>query len=366
MTKVKALCISEQKGTIKHPVSVIECIENWGLKNDAHAGKWHRQVSLMSLADMAYYKQNYPNLEYGAYAENILIDDTRIATLPLQTRIKINNVILEITQIGKECHEGCAIKQKTGKCIMPQIGVFTRVIQGGTLHVNDEVTFEIIEKYDRQKNLFSPTKQAKFKTQKVALVGLGALGQMVAEQLVRIGFQDFILIDEDCIDFSNFNRQIYATHNTIHEAKVSITKKKLWEIEPNCHIEIHATHLDESNFQQLIPSNCILVDCCDDIPTKFLCESIASKKNIPLVHGAIDGWFGQVATIFPHQPILNQIYKNTSNKNQDSIIVSVTLIASFQVKEIIQITLGLNPSLKNKILFIDALNNEFKQVEIQS
>jgi molybdopterin adenylyltransferase len=137
--KITAVCISEQKGTIKKNVGSCEVIST-GLKGDAHAGDWHRQVSLLAEESIAKMKNlGYP-VTNGSFAENLTTEGIELYKLPIGTRLQINDVILEITQIGKECHEGCAIKVQTGKCVMPKEGVFAKVIKEGVVHAGDTIT----------------------------------------------------------------------------------------------------------------------------------------------------------------------------------------------------------------------------------
>lgn len=140
MGKVIAVCTSEVKGTQKKSVPQIELIEDWGIKNDAHAGKWHRQVSLLSYEKIEEFRAKGAEVEDGAFGENIIVQGIDFAALPIGTRFACNDVILELTQIGKECHSGCAIYKKMGVCIMPKQGVFTRVLHGGTIRPGDELT----------------------------------------------------------------------------------------------------------------------------------------------------------------------------------------------------------------------------------
>lgn len=355
MTKVKAVCISENKGTIKHEVSFIKCIEDYGIENDAHAGKWHRQVSLMSLKDMEDYHTTYPTQTYGAYAENILVDDFPIRFLPVGSRIHIHDVVLEVTQIGKECHDGCEIKKKTGKCIMPQIGVFAKVIQGGTIFPDNEVNFEI-------KEMFSKNPKMEFH-QHCLIVGAGALGQQVASQLVRLGFAHLSIVDSDCFTWSNFNRQNYASIETIFQKKVMILEKELKKINPACSIQIHNCLLNENNGPELLKNVDCLIDCVDDIPTKCLCEKCCEQAQIPMIHGAVNGWHGQVATILPGMKILETLYRNQHNSNESTNVVSVNMIASMQVIELIRY-LKNNPITK-QVIFIDCLNQEISKIEMR-
>lgn len=143
MAKIIGICTSERKGTQKSEVSSARLIENHGIENDAHAGKWHRQVSLLSYEKIKDFRAKGADVALGAFGENIIIDEYDFRSMPIGTRFKIGDVILELSQIGKECHSHCAIFHAVGDCIMPREGVFTEVIVGGEIKVGDEV--EVIE-----------------------------------------------------------------------------------------------------------------------------------------------------------------------------------------------------------------------------
>ena len=140
MGKVIAVCTSEAKGTQKVSVPEIEIKEDWGIQGDAHAGKWHRQVSLLSFDKIEEFRARGAEVEDGAFGENLVVQGIDFATLPIGTKFVCNDVVLELTQIGKECHSGCASFKKMGECIMPKQGVFTRVLHGGTIRPGDELT----------------------------------------------------------------------------------------------------------------------------------------------------------------------------------------------------------------------------------
>lgn len=140
MAKVLAINISEEKGVPKKTIEEGNFIENHGLEGDAHAGKWHRQVSLLGQESVDKMKSiGVDGLCTGKFAENITTEGINLWKLPVGTRLKIGDTIQEVTQIGKECHHGCAIKVQVGKCIMPTEGIFTKVIEGGKIKVNDEI-----------------------------------------------------------------------------------------------------------------------------------------------------------------------------------------------------------------------------------
>lgn len=139
MGKVIAVCISEKKGTQKVNINEAKFIENYGIENDAHAGNWHRQVSLISKEKIDAFKARGAEVLDGAFGENLIVDGFDFKNLPIGTVFQCNDVILEMTQIGKECHSHCEIYKKVGDCIMPREGVFAVVKQGGTISVGDEM-----------------------------------------------------------------------------------------------------------------------------------------------------------------------------------------------------------------------------------
>ncbi len=139
MGKVIAVCISEKKGTQKHAVPSAKFLPDWGIENDAHAGKWHRQVSLLSHDKVEAFRARGAEVASGAFGENLVVEGIDFAALPIGTRFQCNDVLLELTQIGKECHSHCEIFKKMGECIMPTQGVFTRVLKGGEIAEGDEL-----------------------------------------------------------------------------------------------------------------------------------------------------------------------------------------------------------------------------------
>ena len=140
MGKVIAVCISEVRGTQKKNIHQAELIEDWGIKNDAHAGKWHRQVSLLSYDKIQAFRERGAEVEDGAFGENLVVEGIYFAGLPVGTVFRCGDVILELIQIGKKCHHGCEIFQKMGDCIMPREGVFAKVLHGGVIREGDELT----------------------------------------------------------------------------------------------------------------------------------------------------------------------------------------------------------------------------------
>jgi MOSC domain-containing protein YiiM len=142
MAQVTAVCISEKKGVQKKPVQEISVKKNLGIEGDAHAGDWHRQISLLGEESVDKVRPHFPNLKAGAFAENILTKGITLYELPIGTKLRVGGTLLEVTQIGKECHTGCAIKIVTGDCVMPREGIFAVVLEEGTIKAGDTVEIE--------------------------------------------------------------------------------------------------------------------------------------------------------------------------------------------------------------------------------
>ncbi|MEG2291460.1 MAG: MOSC domain-containing protein [Clostridium sp.] len=138
MCEVIAICISKQKGTAKYMIEEANLIEDFGMEDDAHAGKWHRQISLLALEKIENFRSKGANVDFGAFGENLVISGIELNKLPVGQRLTVGEVELEVTQIGKKCHDKCAIFYQVGECIMPTNGIFARVLNSGKVKVGDK------------------------------------------------------------------------------------------------------------------------------------------------------------------------------------------------------------------------------------
>jgi MOSC domain-containing protein YiiM len=137
--RVVAVCTSTKKGERKIPVDSVELLENYGIAGDAHAGAWHRQVSLLARESIATLQQSGLAVDAGDFAENITTAGIDLPSLPIGARLAVGPTLLEITQIGKECHTRCAIFSQAGDCVMPKEGIFARVLTGGNVSAGDPI-----------------------------------------------------------------------------------------------------------------------------------------------------------------------------------------------------------------------------------
>ncbi len=136
--RILAVCQSREKGTVKKEMGSGLLKENYGLENDAHAGKWHRQISLLGIESINKMKGNGFEIKFGDFAENLTTENIILPELPLGTKLAVGeSVLLEVTQIGKKCHHNCEIREKIGDCVMPREGIFARVLKGGRVKPGD-------------------------------------------------------------------------------------------------------------------------------------------------------------------------------------------------------------------------------------
>ena len=140
---IRGICISPRRGTAKYPVETAKIVPDWGIEEDAHGGKWHRQISLLALEKIEAFREKGADVDFGAFGENLIVEGFDLRNVPVDSEIRIGDAVrLKVTQIGKECHSHCAIYQRMGDCIMPREGIFTRVLHGGVLTEGDEIVIE--------------------------------------------------------------------------------------------------------------------------------------------------------------------------------------------------------------------------------
>ena len=218
--------------------------------------------------------------------------------------------------------------------------------------------------FEKNMDFFTLHQAAQIKRVTVAVIGAGALGQMAAHQLVRTGFEKLILIDKDVLEYSNFNRQMYAVNSTVNQSKVAVLKAQVLDIDPKIDIKIHETFLDQSTGKHLVSDADIVVDCVDDIETKIYLEKLSAELNIPLVHGAVEGWYGQVTTVLPGDSVLERLYIHRKKQEVTALMITVSAVTALQVGEVIKIVTGTGELLHQRVMFIDMMSGDFSCVPI--
>ncbi len=226
-----------------------------------------------------------------------------------------------------------------------------------------------LERYDRQIMIFGKEGQEKLKGTKVAVVGVGGLGSPVAYYLAAAGIGRILLVDEQTPELSNLNRQILHWEEDLGRIpKPESAKWKLERFNSDIKIETFVGRLTNENIDEVLKGVDIIVDCLDNFAARFLLDDYVHRKKIPLVHGAVEGTFGQVTTIVPGiTKSLREIFPKASKKEEKFPILGATagVVASIQVLEVIKLLTGLGEPLLNKLLIVDLAFNTFDVVDLR-
>ena len=222
----------------------------------------------------------------------------------------------------------------------------------------------IPERYARNMKTFSSEDQANLLKSRVSIVGLGGLGGTVSEILARTGIGTLNLIDGDRFEASNLNRQFLSSYEMMGKCKTEAAVKRIKEINASITVRRHDEYLDDRNSDALIRQSDVIVDCLDNIKTRFILENASKKTGSPLVSAAVAGLSGHITTIFPEDQGLKLIYgppNDLKSKGAETSLgclsSAVSVLAAFETAEVVKIILGKGSLLRNKLLIIDLLNN---------
>jgi molybdopterin/thiamine biosynthesis adenylyltransferase len=225
----------------------------------------------------------------------------------------------------------------------------------------------IPERYARNLKTYTPKEQLKLLQSTVAVIGLGGLGGIVVEILARAGIGCLYLTDGDHFEDHNLNRQLNSTSDSIGTSKSLAAKNRLLKINPSLSIKAHSEFLNDKNAALLIESSDIVVDCLDNIKTRFILAKAAKKKNIPMVSAAVGGLYGQVTTIFPGDTTLSMIYGSldaSSSKGAEASLGClpqiVLMIAALEASEVLKFLLERGQLLRNRLFVADLEDNTFE------
>lgn len=224
-------------------------------------------------------------------------------------------------------------------------------------------------RFSRNKTTINEEEQITLQKSHVAIIGCGGLGGYIAEFLCRIGIGTLTIIDFDTIDESNLNRQIISHSQNIGQYKVDELKNRCELINPDVQINARKQIFDQQNASSLLNDCSIAVDALDSIKSRKILQEACKLINIPLVHGAIAGFYGQVCSIFPNDQTLDMIYPNEDinalEKELGNPSFTPACIASIQCAEVIKILLNRGDILRNKMLFINMLNHEYEIIDLK-
>lgn len=222
-----------------------------------------------------------------------------------------------------------------------------------------------MERYSRNVKTLSKEENDRLKDFKVCVVGCGGIGGYVIEMLGRIGIGSITAIDGDVFEESNLNRQILSSSESLGISKAIEAKCRMEIVNPLIKVDAVQIMLSEENALEILSNHDVVVDALDNIKSRFLLQDSCKRLNIPMIHGAIAGWYGQVTTILPGDDTLNKIYNKEKNdskgieKEMGNPAFTPALVASFQVSEVIKLLIGRGELLNKQMLFIDLLSNEY-------
>lgn len=222
-------------------------------------------------------------------------------------------------------------------------------------------------RYSRNKNLMSDDEIILLSQKKVCVLGLGGLGGYIVEMLSRIGVGSLTLVDGDVFDETNLNRQLFSSMNNLGNSKALEAEKRVKGINPLTKVIPVYEFVDSSNAMKIIANHDVIVDALDSIDLRKYIAKTCTELNLPLVHGAIAGWYGQVATIYPNDTTLDILYpkdiKRGIEKELGNPSFTPALVASIQVSEVIKLLLNRGDLLRNSFMMIDLYTNDIEVIK---
>ena len=223
-------------------------------------------------------------------------------------------------------------------------------------------------RYNRNMNMLSLEENERLRTYKVCVVGCGGLGGYVIELLGRLGIGTITAVDGDVFDETNLNRQLLSSEEVLGKSKALTAEARMSKVNSDIKVYPIQAFATEENCDGIIRGHDLVVDALDNMNSRRLLESHCEKQNIPLIHGAIAGWYGQVSTIMPGDRTLQKIYPPNENKGAETELgnpsFSPALVASIQVAEALKVLLHRGEILQNKLLTIDLLSQEYETFQL--
>ena len=220
------------------------------------------------------------------------------------------------------------------------------------------------KRYQRNMNTISREENERLRGFKVFVAGCGGLGGYIIEELGRLGIGQITAIDGDVFEETNLNRQLFSHMENLGKSKALEAKERMAKINPEVVVIPIQGRLEGYNCCELIQGHDLVLDALDNIPSRKVLEACCEELCIPLVHGAIAGWFGQVATIFPGDRVIDRLYPAEAEKGAEVELgnpsFTPALIASIEVAEAVKVLLGKEGTLRNRLLSIDLLNQEYE------
>lgn len=222
------------------------------------------------------------------------------------------------------------------------------------------------ERYIRNENMLSREENLRLRKFKVAVVGCGGLGGHIIEMLARLGIGNITAIDGDVFEPSNLNRQLLSLPSKIGHSKAQAARDRILEVNPGIEVIPVQQFLTPENARQLLEGHHLIIDALDNISSRRIVEKTAEELNLPMVFGAIAGWYAQVCTIFPGDRMMDQLFPEDLKKGEETLLgnpsFTPALAASMQVAEAVKVLLGKGKLLRKKLLVINLLDHEYEVI----
>ena len=224
-----------------------------------------------------------------------------------------------------------------------------------------------MDRYSKNEKMLSPEENLSLRTKKVAVVGCGGLGGHIIEQLARLGIGNITAIDGDVFDVSNLNRQLLSHVNNIGMPKAMAAEERVRQVNPDINIIAVKEFITNENADEILSEHDVICDALDSIGARKIVRNAADRLGIPMVFGAIAGWYGQVSTLFPGDKLFDMIYDTDENKGIEQELgnpsFTPALTASFEVAEVVKILTNKGELLRNKMLSINTLENVYDVID---
>jgi molybdopterin-synthase adenylyltransferase len=224
------------------------------------------------------------------------------------------------------------------------------------------------KRYERNRSTISEEDNRQLAGVKVLVAGCGGLGGFVIEELGRLGVGIITAVDGDVFEESNLNRQLLSTMQTLGRSKALAAKERMAEVNPEITVLPVQSMITEENARELLGGHDLVIDALDNAPSRFILEKFCEELAIPMVHGAIAGWFGHVSVIFPGDRTMEKLYSADSAKGAETELgnpsFTPALVASIEAAEAVKVLLKRGETLRNRLLTIDLLNQEYEVFEL--
>ncbi|MEF9941104.1 MAG: ThiF family adenylyltransferase [Lachnospiraceae bacterium] len=371
-SEISSIYRYKEKGTLGQEEDCVMLLKDMGMEGDIHCQGGERQLSILSKKRKNWIQeQEVKGLCFSRWKENLLIDGDEMNSYPVGTQLVIGTTKLEITVQDKRCFPECKRIQRKMSCELAQGSCFAKVIQGGNISKGDKIKVRLPEwkRYDRQLDMSEIGEQGQkhLLASSVLVIGAGGLGIPIITALAEVGIGKIGIIDGDVVEEGNLNRQFFYTPEDVGKKKAQCAGKWLQRFRPDCKMEIWDVFLTEKNGRELIQNYDVVVTAVDSMQVRLLVNRLVHEQEIPLVDGAIDGFYGTVTAVFEKEdPCLACINpeEKSPKKCANSLGTTTMIIGALQAQMVIAYLIGM-PIKGGHILSYDGIYGSIDEMCVQ-